>query len=197
MTQNSWQEMAILGKKIIQTGLTTSRFGNMSILSNGKILITKTGSMLDELDENQIIEVELIEPCPQDEQASTETCVHRAIYRDTAAQAIIHTHSPYAVTLSLLEDSSVEPLDSEGKQFLGPIPIVNGDSGTNELAINVCTVLKASRSCIARGHGVFALGKNLKDAFEVVSMVEHSAKIKYLFEIHEKQHPGKKTILSL
>ena len=193
MTRDSRQKIAIFGKKIVQTGLTTSRFGNISILSDGKILITKTGSMLDELDENQIIEVDLIGPCPRDEQASIETCVHRAIYGVTTAKAIIHTHSPYAVTLSLLEDRCVEPLDSEGKQFLETIHIVNGDSGTKDLAINVSAVLKASRSCIARGHGVFALGKDLKDAFEVVSMVEHSAKIKYLFEIHENQHLGKNT----
>ncbi|MDD1752125.1 MAG: aldolase [Methanotrichaceae archaeon] len=197
MIQDLWQEMAILGKKIVQSGLTTSRFGNMSILFGEKILITKTGSMLDEIDENQIIEVDLSGPCSRDEQASTETCVHRAIYMDTDAQAIIHTHSPYAVTLSLLEDKSVEPLDSEGRHFLGTIPIVNGSFGTEELALNVCMVLKASKSCIARGHGVFALGNNLKEAFEVVSMVEHSAKIKYLIEIHEHQHFGKNRISSL
>jgi L-fuculose-phosphate aldolase len=196
VTQDPWQEMAILGKKIVQAGLTTSRFGNMSILFGEKILITKTGSMLDELDENQIIEVDLNGPCPRDEQASTETCVHRAIYGDTTAQAIIHTHSPYAVTLSLLKDRSVEPLDSEGRHFLGTIPIVNGSFGTNELAINVSMVLKASKSCIARGHGVFALGKDLKEAFEVVSMVEHSAKVKYLVEIHEHQHFGKNMMSS-
>ncbi|MDD1757126.1 MAG: class II aldolase/adducin family protein, partial [Methanotrichaceae archaeon] len=91
MIQDLWQEMAILGKKIVQSGLTRSRFGNMSILFGEKILITKTGSMLDELDENQIIEVDLSGPCSRDKQASTETCVHRAIYVETDAQAIIHT----------------------------------------------------------------------------------------------------------
>jgi L-fuculose-phosphate aldolase len=195
--QDPWKEMAILGKKIVQSGLTTSRFGNMSILFGEKILITKTGSMLDELDENQFIEVDLREPCPKDELASTEICVHRTIYGETDAQAIIHTHSPYAVTLSLLEDKSVEPLDSEGRHFLGTIPIVNGSFGTEELAMNVCMVLKASKSCIARGHGVFALGMNLKEAFEVVSMVEHSAKVKYLIEIHEQQYVGKNRTSSL
>ena len=191
MIQNPLQEMAILGKKIVQSGLTTSRFGNMSILLGEKILVTKTGSLLDELDENQIIEVDLSRSCPQDELASTETCVHRAIYDETDAQAIIHTHSPYAVTLSILKDKSLEPLDSEGRHFLGTIPIVKGSFGTEELAQNVCMVLKSSKSCIARGHGVFARGKDLKEAFEVVSMVEHSAKIKYLIEIHEQQHFGK------
>ncbi len=191
MIPNPLQEMAFFGRKIVQSGLTVSRFGNMSILFGEKILITKKGSMLDELNENQIIEVDLIGPCPRDEQASTEICVHRAIYNETDAQAVIHTHSPYAVTLSLLKDKSVEPLDSEGRHFLGIIPIVKGSFGTKELAMNVCMVLRAGKSCIARGHGVFGLGKNLKEVFEVVSMVEHSAKIAYLIEIHEQKCFGK------
>ena len=54
-----WQEISRLGKKLIQAGLTSSRFGNISLLDGDKILITCTGSMLDELDESQIVRVDL------------------------------------------------------------------------------------------------------------------------------------------
>jgi L-fuculose-phosphate aldolase len=174
------QEIAGFGKKLVAYGLTSSRFGNISVRSASKIIITCTGSMLDELDANQIVEVDMAGPCDLDKIASSETCVHRAVYRNTDAQAIIHTHSPFAVSLSLLGSEIIKPIDSEGIIFLGDMPVVDGHFGTDELARNVSTALQSHKACIARGHGVFAAGKNLVEAYTAASMAEHSAKVKYL-----------------
>ena len=75
--------------------------------------------MLDELDSSTVVEVSSENPCEMDKIASIETCVHRAIYLNTGKMAIIHTHSPYAVVLSMVEMEKVEPIDSEGVLFLG------------------------------------------------------------------------------
>jgi L-fuculose-phosphate aldolase len=112
--------------------------------------------------------------------ASSETCVHRAIYQSTSIKALIHTHSPYAVALSLLERDSVEPLDSEGILFLGVMPIVEGHFGSDRLAKAVSMSLQSHKACIARGHGVFASGMNLSEAFTAASMAEHSSQVRYL-----------------
>lgn len=178
-----WQEIARFGRKVVASGLTSSRFGNISLQSRERIIITCIGSMLDELDENQVVEVGLTGPCPNN--ASSETCVHRAIYRSTAFQAVIHTHSPYAVALSLLEEVSVEPIDGEGMIFLGAMPIVLGGFGTEELAGNVSSALKGCRACIARGHGVFAGGHSLSDAYTAACMAEHSSQVRYLVRAFE------------
>lgn len=173
-----WREVAKFGRKVVASGLTSSRFGNISLLSVGGFFITATGTMLDELDEKSVVEVGLTGPCPKN--ASSETCVHRAIYGSTSFQAVIHTHSPYAVALSLLEERIVEPIDSEGVHFLGAMPVVSGGFGTEELAGNVSTALKSCRACIARGHGVFAGGQSLSDAYTAVCMAEHSSQVRYL-----------------
>jgi L-fuculose-phosphate aldolase len=182
----AWQDISRFGKKAVISGLTSSRFGNISLLEGEKIFITCTGSMLDELDQDQVIEVDLDGPCPQDCIASSETCVHRAVYQGTANGAIIHTHSPYAVALSLLDRDEVVPLDSEGIIFLGVLPIVEGHFGTNELAKAASFALQDHKACIARGHGVFAAGKSLKDAYTAACMAEHSAQVRYLV----KAYPG-------
>ena len=175
-----WQEISSLGKKLIQAGLTSSRFGNISLLDGDKILITCTGSMLDELDEDGVVKVDLRGSCPEDAIASSEICVHRAIYQCTSHQAIVHTHSPYAVAASLLEAREVLPLDSEGRIFLGPMPIVLGGMGSNALAAAVSFALRDHKACIARGHGVFAAGGSLREAYAAAAMAEHSAQIGYL-----------------
>ncbi|HPE64044.1 MAG TPA: aldolase [Methanothrix sp.] len=172
------KEMMGFGKKLVSSGLTYAHFGNISVLSDGMILITSAGSILDELTPDQVIAVTRSAPCPEDALASCETVVHRAIYEKTAARAVIHTHSPYAVATSLLEEGPFEPMDGEGSRFLGTVPIVEGEMGSLDLARNTSDALKGSRACIVRGHGVFAVGKTLEEAYIVACMVEHSAMIR-------------------
>lgn len=182
----AWQEIAKFGRKVVASGLTSSRFGNISQCQGDKIYITCTGSMLDELDQSQIVEVDRIGSCQLDKQASSETCVHRAIYRSSPAQAVIHTHSPFAVALSLLEKESVEPIDSEGVIFLGAMPIVQGHFGTEDLATAVSAAMQSHKACIALGHGVFAAGGSLNEAFTFACMAEHSAQVRYLVRAYPR-----------
>ncbi|MFB3765022.1 MAG: aldolase [Methanotrichaceae archaeon] len=184
MPLEQWTEIVRFGKRIVQAGLTSSRFGNISLLRGNDIIITRTGSLLDELDGDQIIDVDLSGPCPKDKIASTEVCVHRAIYNKTSAKAVIHTHSPYAVALSLIEDE-IEPIDSEGKHFLGPMPVVDGSFGTDILAENVSSALMDHSACIARGHGAFAAGKSLTEAYTIACMAEHSSQVRYLVMVYK------------
>lgn len=178
--REAWEDIALFGKKVVSSGLTSSRFGNISMLRGDEIFITATGSMLDELDRSSVLGVALEHACDMDEFASIETCVHRAIYQNSESLAIIHTHSPYAVTLSLLEERAIEPVDSEGIIFLGEMPIIEGRLGTDLLASAASAALRSHKACIARGHGVFATGESLKEAYTAACMAEHSSQVKYL-----------------
>lgn len=180
MTSDAWHEIARFGRKVVSSGLTSSRFGNISICQDGRIFITATGSMLDELDSSTVVEVSLENPCEMDKIASIETCVHRAIYLNTGKMAVIHTHSPYAVALSMVEMEKVEPIDSEGVLFLGEVPIIEGKLGTDMLAKAASLALISHMACIARGHGVFAAGGTLMEAYAAACMVEHSSLVRYL-----------------
>lgn len=176
-------EISKFGRKLVSSGLTYAHFGNISLLSDGMIVITSTGSMLDELTDDLMIAVTPSAPCPEDALASCETVVHRAIYGKTTAAAVIHTHSPYAVATSILEEGPFEPMDGEGAKFLGTVPIIEGEMGSSELARNASNALKGSRACIVRGHGVFAVGRTLEEAYVVACMVEHSAMIRRLVNV--------------
>jgi L-fuculose-phosphate aldolase len=177
------EEISKFGIKVVASGLTYAHFGNISILFDGKILITSTGSMLDEIDDDQVIEVTREGPCPKDGLASCETVVHRAIYEKTKAGAVIHTHSPYAVATSILEEGPFEPMDGEGTRFLGVVPIIEGEMGSQTLAKNASDALLISKACIVRGHGVFAIGATLEEAYIVACMVEHSAMVRRLVNV--------------
>jgi L-fuculose-phosphate aldolase len=178
-------QIAMFGRKVVSSRLTSSRFGNISARIDDSIFITKTGSMLDELDESLIVTVGL-QPCTEaDAEASCETPVHRAVYGTSEAMAVIHTHSPYAVALSLLMDR-IRPVDSEGLAFLGEMPVVDGHFGSGELAHSVSAALLEHRATVAKGHGVFAAGKSLEDAYTVACMAEHCSMVLYLVEAYKR-----------
>ncbi|HJH32791.1 MAG TPA: aldolase [Methanosarcinaceae archaeon] len=179
-----WQEISRIGKKLVDHGLVESHFGNISVRIGNKMLITRSGSALDELTENSVVEVEVEGTSGLDLIASSETIVHREIYKNTSALGIIHAHCQFAVTESLLSDSgAIVPVDSEGQYFLHEIPIVKGGIGTPELAKNTARALTEHKGAIIYSHGTFAVGKILDEAYVVTTQIEHSCAVKYWYDL--------------
>ena len=147
-------------------------------------MIKRTGVMLDSIESaDDVIEVSLY-PSRDDGIASTETPSHRAIYLATDAKAIIHAHPQFAVVESLLCKDEIKPLDTEGIPFLGTIPVVDGETGTQALCDNLARAYsKGVKGVVNRGHGSFAAGPDLKDCYNTTAMIEHSSKVKYLYEL--------------
>ena len=180
------QELIKYGKKMVEAGLAHSHFGNVSKRVGDEMLISTTGSMLDEL-EGQIVTVP-IDPTSPDELdviASSEVNVHRAIYKETSALAILHGHSKYAVAVSMLYEpgEQIVPEDSESIYFLHEIPVVSGGIGSEELAKNAARTLRDHKGIVVRGHGTFARGATVDEAFVILSSLEHACMVKYLVDI--------------
>lgn len=173
------QDMAKFGRKLVQQGLVESHLGNISVRKGGRMLITKSGTPLDEISEEGVVEVEIDKPSSLDGVASSETPVHRAIYRKTPSLAVIHAHPPFAVIESLLGEDRIVPLDHEGRYLLCEIPVIRGEFNTPELADNISDALKTSKGAVVFSHGTFAAGKTLEEAFIATALIEHSCKLKY------------------
>ena len=135
-------------------------------------LSNRTGAYLDIAGE--LVFVPLYGDVPQN--ASSEYRVHREVYRKTNHQAIVHAHPPCAVAASLVMDEVI-PEDSEGEMFSPRIPVVPGAPGSQEIADNVSNALVSSKLVIARGHGTFAGGKTLDEAYIYTSLAEHSCRV--------------------
>ena len=76
----------------------------------------------------------------------------------------MHAHPPYAVAASLVSDE-IRPLDSEGIMFCPLIPVIAGVPGTQRLADAVAGMMQHHKLVIAQGHGTFAGGATLDEAF--------------------------------
>ena len=166
-------EFERIGKRLFAEHLVGGNFGNISIRSGKKgFFIKRSGTFLDVASDPVFVTLEGDAPAG----ASSEYRVHLEVYRNTSYEAVIHAHPPYAIAASLVLDEIV-PEDSEGKMFCPTIPVVQGAPGSQEIAENVSRVLSSSKLVIVRGHGTFAAGKTLDEAYVYTSLAEHSCRI--------------------
>ena len=171
------KEFGRIGRRLFTAGLLSANFGNMSVRSGDGFYITRSGSFLDVPEKPVYVPLE--GPVPED--ASSECRVHREVYRITSHCAVVHAHPPHATALSLLH-APIIPVDTEGVMFCPFMPVVVGKPGSEELAVNVARSLLSSCVAVARGHGTFAGGKNLDEAYIRTSLAEHSCRILILIE---------------
>jgi len=173
-----YEDFRDIGRDIFLSGLISSHGGNMSVRVGDRILITRRGSMLGRLSEGDVIETSLDHDDSEVALASTEIVVHRAIYAKTNGLAIAHTHSPHSVLRSMIEDEIV-PIDSEASYLLHKVPVYSlpRTAGSSEVADAVSAALKEYKCVLLRGHGPFAIGTVLEEAFQWISCLEMACKI--------------------
>ena len=172
-----------IGRDLFVAGVISSHGGNMSVRMGDRILITRRGSNLAWLEERDIIDIGFEEDDANVMLASSEIVVHRAIYQSTTALAIVHTHPPYAIVRSFIADEIV-PIDSEGSYLLKRVPVVATELtvGSTDVAKIVSKELKEYPIVMLRGHGAFAVGNLLEEAYQWTSAFEVSCKILSLAE---------------
>jgi L-fuculose-phosphate aldolase len=167
------------GKKMAERGLVSAHAGNISKRLGNSLLISMHGSMLDDL-EGKIVQVTLDLPSSHDHLASSELPMHRAIYRHTEAKAVCHGHGRFSIIESLAtEAAQITPEDSESAYYLPIIPIIDGESGTEELGYTAAVALKEHCGALIRGHGVVTKGVRVEQAYAMLALIEQACHIRY------------------
>ncbi|TLM97910.1 fuculose phosphate aldolase, partial [bacterium] len=72
--------------------------------------------------------------------------------------------------------------DSEGQYLLQKIPVLTAKEtvGSDEVAAKLPELLKNNRIVMVRGHGSFAVGQSLEEAYHWTTSLENVCKIIYL-----------------
>jgi len=167
-----------MGRDLFARGLVSSSSGNLSVRLGERMIITRRGSMLNSLQENDLIETGVSRNSRSTPLASTELAVHRAIYSETQALAIVHAHSPHAVALSLTE-TEIMPSTVDGLPEVGAVPVLgwNMEVKPGGLADIIAQALKEHRVVMVRGHGSFAIGQLLDEAYNLTTALEESCQV--------------------
>ncbi len=167
-----------IGRDMYVANLISSHGGNLSIRLGDRVVIKRRGAMLGNLQPNDLVETGLEKNDSSVALASTELLAHRTIYLRTPALAIVHCHPRTAIAFSLSRNEFV-PIDNEGSYLLKKVPVVAKEfaSGTPEMAEKVAEELRNYKIVLLRGHGSFATGQTLDEAFQWSSTLEESCQI--------------------
>ncbi len=165
-----------VGSNLFGRGLVDSQSGNLSIRIGENLIITRSGCQLSNLTENDIIETGIYKNNRETPLASSELPVHRTIYQATKASAIVHAHPPHIVALSLAGKKIVPAAELISE--IGEVPVLGwGDKIVpGAFAEIIAEALACYRIVVVHGHGSFAIGQLMEEAYNLTIALEESCR---------------------
>ncbi len=177
------EQLVEYGKKLITSGLTKGTGGNLSIFDREQKLIAITPSGIDYFnikpEDIAIMDIDG-EQIEGSKAPSSEFEMHRIFYeKRTDIDAIIHTHTIYATTISCLrwQLPAVHYMIALAGKDVRCAEYAT--FGTKELAENAFEAMKDRKAVLLANHGLLAGANNLENAFNVTEEIEYCAELYY------------------
>lgn len=175
MTMALRDKLVSTAKKMSALGLTPGMSGNVSVRTSSGMLVTPSGMPYEDLVSDDAVAVQLDGTIRAGQRApSSEWQLHRDILASRKdVEAIVHTHSLFSTTLSMLRRSI------PAVHYM--VVLAGGDEipcaeyatfGSAELALNAVTALRGGSACLLANHGMVALGSSLEGALRLAAEVE-------------------------
>jgi len=175
------EKLVKVARKCFYYRLMAGTWGNLSVrVDHERVLITPSGFEKAALKPENLLLMDLDGNILRgDLKPTIETSMHLEIYkaRDDV-NAVIHTHSPYAMMLSVINEP-IPVLTVEFASAVGhEVPVTRFVlPGTKDLADEVVKTLGKDRvAVLIRNHGVVAVGKSLEKAYHVAILVEEESR---------------------
>ena len=179
-----------MGAALYDRGLTPGRTGNISVRTDEAILITPTNACLGRLDPTRLAVTSLAGEPLEGDKPSKELVLHRALYRNhPTAMAVVHLHSPYAVTVSCLpdldHDDALPPITPYYVMRVKRLPLVDyAAPGSADLEERVTVAANKSPCLLLRNHGSLAAATTLEAAADAVEEIEQTARLHLMLRCH-------------
>ena len=167
-----------IGKRLYDRHLTYGTSGNISLLLADEILITRTGTRLGYLREEDIVRIskdgENISG-----QGSSERYLHSAIYKKRPdIKAIIHVHCPALTAFACARKPVNANIHPENILVFDDIPLAPyGMPSSDELVQNTAEFFENRDVVLMSNHGIVAGGCDLEDSFTKIEMAEANAQL--------------------
>lgn len=157
-------------------GINDSHSGNASVREGDAMLITPRGACADTLTAAQVVRCDLHRPC---DGASSDQALHRAVYAARPeAGAVLHAHGAHLVALTL-DGNDLEPVDLEGQLYFPRVPVIDipYEEYFERSPEAVAQALAGHRIAVVRGHGMYAWGHDLEEAYKWICSLDLAARI--------------------
>lgn len=154
-------------------GLNELSSGNVSIRIDDDMLISPSGASAATIEPDVVVRMSLDGEWQGERKPSSEWRMHAAIYKNTKASAVVHTHSDYCVALSC------QGQDLPGFHYLvgtfgGPdVPCTTyATFGSEDLASSAAEALQKRTACLLGSHGMICRGRSLEHAVMLAHRLE-------------------------
>ncbi|MFD3424321.1 class II aldolase/adducin family protein [Streptomyces decoyicus] len=174
----AWGELVATARRTVADGLVVGTSGNVSRRIKDLILVTPSGVPYDRLGPGDTTAVDLegrqiigaLRP-------TSELPMHLAVYRSTAATAVVHTHAPYATAVSTLVPE-LPPVHYMAAALGGPVRVAPyALYGSDELAGNMLDALRDRTGCLLQNHGTLTYGDSLDQALDRTAQLEWMCRV--------------------
>ena len=180
-----------IGRASLTYDIQDSHSGNMAVrikdeTGAGTIVITASGSQKGDLEPEQICFLSAEETDYGYYKASSETDIHRRILDLPGTAASMHAHTK-ELAIATLDDrpkpgrpEPFVPVDPLGWHALGariPVDWFAAASGSPEMAERIPRRLARHPAAIVQGHGTFARGRTLKEAFHLLCVANNAGQV--------------------
>ncbi len=188
------QDCLKAAKLLYRRFLVNTYEGNVSVRLGDTILITPSAVCKEELEEDDLVEVDLASGetlrAKEGRVASSETKMHLCVYRNSAAQAVVHAHPPFATAYAV----AAKPIETraypEMRVLYDRIPVCRyGRPGTEAVNADVPEALKTHDVFLLSNHGLVACGPSAMVAAHRLEGVESIAKVLTLAQLHGGESP--------
>jgi L-fuculose-phosphate aldolase len=165
------EEVVSYARRLARDGLVVGTAGNLSVRSGDTIAITPSAVSYDALTAERVALVTLdgggVEGDP-----SRELPLHLALYRETEAGAVVHTHSPWATALACTRDE-LPPVHYLLAELGGPVRVAPyATPGSEELAQALLEALAGRSAALLASHGAVTIGETLAQAYSRAVLLE-------------------------
>ncbi|WAP55322.1 class II aldolase/adducin family protein [Streptomyces sp. S465] len=171
--RQAWAQVVRTARRTTADGLVVGTSGNVSARVGDTVLVTPSGVPYDRLGPRDAVAVDLDGQQVLGTLAPTsELPMHLAVYRETDAQAVVHTHAVHATAVSTLVDE-LPAIHYMTAALGGPVRVAEyALYGTDELAAAMIEALRNRSGCLLRNHGTVVHGATLDQAYDRTAQLE-------------------------
>lgn len=176
------EQIAIIIRRIYNSGLTTTSGGNVSIKDDsGDIWITPSAIDKGSLTVEDIVCVKSSGEIVGKHKPSSEYHLHQAIYAmRPAMRSVIHAHPPALVSYSIVQEIPNTNIIPQAKRVCGKIGFAKyALPSSDTLANNITEELTKDPKCkalVMENHGAIAFGDDIMDAYQRFETLEFCAR---------------------
>lgn len=181
LLEKARNEIVKYGQKLVEHDLTKGTGGNLSIYDGIQELmaLTPSGIPYFDLKPADIVIMNLAgEVIEGEKKPSSEEAMHRFIYKERDdIKAIVHAHSTYTTSLSLLRKTL------PAAHYMIALAGNNvrcaeyATYGTEELANNAVQAMEGRNAVLLANHGLLAGADDLPNAFNTAEEIEFVAEV--------------------